>query len=290
MWVCSGQSNMAFLLENAFNGTQLVQEANDYPEIRLFTTAKTTSAEPLTELIRVEQPWSVANNLSVSDDGKLGVAVGDDDWLYMSAVCYLYGRGLHKALGVPVGLLNTNWGGTVIQDWSSAEAMARCASTTGLTTTGETPVGVATHLFNAMISPLLNHTIAGVIWWQGESNGGAPVPYGCQMPALVADWRQKWFAGSDGRTASDFPFGVVQLAGCPDDTDSLAGVPIRVFQTGGGATVSPPMHLPNRLMPNTFMATAYDLGDATSPFGAVHIRYKQASRCPSVPLTVGRRT
>ena len=126
-----------------------------------------------------------------------------------------------------------------------------------------------------MVSPLLNHTIAGVVWWQGESNGGAPVAYGCQMPALVADWRRKWTAASGGRTAGDFPFGVVQLAGCPDDADSLGGVPIRVFQTGGSGSVTPPMHLPNPLMPNTFMATAYDLGDATSPFGAVHIRYKQ---------------
>eukprot|EP00936_MAST-01D_sp_MAST-1D-sp1_P000222 g222.t1 len=283
-WVCSGQSNMAFLLENTFNGSLLVQDANNWPEVRLFTTAKTTSAAPLLELLRVEQPWAIANNVSVSDDGSrvsvgagagAGLGVGDDNWLYMSAVCYLYGLGVHKALGVPVGLMNTNWGGTAIQDWSSAEAMAACTHKSSSDGDDQPPLRVATHLFNAMVSPLLNHSIAGVVWWQGESNGGAPVPYGCQMPALVADWRVKWHAASEGRTAADFPFGVVQLAGCPDDADSLGGVPIRVFQTGGSGVVPPAMHLPNALMPNTFLATAYDLGDATSPFGAVHIRYKQ---------------
>ena len=252
----------------------------------------------------------VANNVSVSDDGKAararaasgngggggggvggGSGSGDDNWLYMSAVCYLYGLGVHQALGVPVGLMNTNWGGTAIQDWMGADALAACAKdehrapvqqqgrlalSSPAPAPAPPPLGVPTHLFNAMVSPLLNHTIAGVVWWQGESNGGAPVPYGCQMAALVADWRAKWHAGSGGATAADFPFGVVQLAGCPDggDAPGLGGVAIRMFQTGGGANNTPAGHLPNALMPNTFMAVSYDLGDETSPFGAVHIRYK----------------
>ena len=103
------------------NGTALVQDANNFPDIRLFTTSKTTSAVPLLDLKSVEQPWSIGNNVSVSDDGKYGVGVEDDNWLYMSAVCYLYGRGVHQALGVPVGLLNTNWGGTVIQGRGGTE-------------------------------------------------------------------------------------------------------------------------------------------------------------------------
>ena len=61
VWVCSGQSNMAFLLENAFGGAALVQQANDYPELRLFTTAKKTSVVPLLELLAVEQPWSATS-------------------------------------------------------------------------------------------------------------------------------------------------------------------------------------------------------------------------------------
>ena len=92
----------------------VVQDANNYPDLRFMTTRKTRSASPQRELHGVELPWSVSSNVSVSDDGKLGRQdVGDDNWLYMSAVCYLYGRNLHIARGVPVGLLNSNWGGTL---------------------------------------------------------------------------------------------------------------------------------------------------------------------------------
>ena len=70
---------MAFLVENAFGGKELVQDANHHPTIRLFTTRKLTAAQPLSELgedtnaggwVRgVELPWSVASNVSISDDG-----------------------------------------------------------------------------------------------------------------------------------------------------------------------------------------------------------------------------
>jgi len=275
VWICSGQSNMAFLLEMAFNGSDLVQDANNHPELRFMTTRKTTADVPLRELIGpVREPWSVSSNLSVSQNSKLSATSGDDNWLYMSAVCYLYGLNIHKARGIPVGLINTNWGGTAIQDWMSTDALAACTgdgndaevSTPALAT----GVGHATHLFNAMVSPLMNHTISGAVWYQGESNSGSPVAYGCQQPALVADWRTKWHAASGGHTAADFPFGVVQLAPVLGYDYSA----IRWFQTGSPSEGVAFGHLPNPVMPNTFMAVAYDLGDAESPYGSVHIRYK----------------
>ena len=58
-----------------------------------------------------EQVWSVSSNISVSDDRKTWAGqVDDDNWLYMSAVCYIFGREVHKRTGMPVGLMNTNWG------------------------------------------------------------------------------------------------------------------------------------------------------------------------------------
>ena len=108
---------------------------------------------------------------------------------------------------------------------------------------------------------------------QGESNGGAPVKYGCQLPALVNSWRSHWHSGSGGETAGDFPFGVVQLsavivAANSSANSSIACTQIRWYQTRQLGS------LPNPLMKNTFMATTYDLGDATSPYGSVHTRYK----------------
>ena len=66
-------------------------------------------------------------------------------------------------------------------------------------------------LYNAMIHPFLNMTIFGAIWYQGESNSNAPNTYNCTFPAMIDDWRQKWFLGSDGNTNKTFPFGFVQV-------------------------------------------------------------------------------
>ena len=270
VWVCSGQSNMAFLVENAFGGADLVQDANNHPEIRLFTTRKLTAGSPLQELgqdtneggwVRgVELPWSIASNVSISDDGAHDA--NDDNWLYMSAVCYLYGLEIHTALGVPVGLMNTNWGGTAIQDWCPQQALDDCSHV------APTPgrLGVATHLYNAMIHPLMNHTIKGVVWYQGESNGGDPEGYSCLQPAMIKRWREGWAAGSN--TDAAFPFGLVQLAGNTGDTFGLPQFRW-LGQTDGYGV------LPNPKMPNTFMAASYDLGDAPSPFGSVHSRNKK---------------
>jgi sialate O-acetylesterase len=59
-------------------------------------------------------------------------------------------------------------------------------------------------LYNGMIAPLLNYSIKGVIWYQGESNAGNPAEYGRTFPALIKDWRRQWDQGT-------FPFLYVQL-------------------------------------------------------------------------------
>lgn len=59
-------------------------------------------------------------------------------------------------------------------------------------------------LYNAMIAPLVRYPIRGVIWYQGESNGGRGLQYRSLFPALIDDWRAQW-----GR---DFPFLFVQIA------------------------------------------------------------------------------
>ncbi len=75
--------------------------------------------------------------------------------------------------------------------------------------TGPLPASTAvqylpTGLFNAMIAPLLNYTIKGVIWYQGESNAGYAESYYPLFSTLITDWRKQWKQG-------DFPFLYVQL-------------------------------------------------------------------------------
>lgn len=267
---------MAFLVENAFGGAELVQDANNHPEIRFFTTRKLTALSPLQELGQltnagewtrgVELPWSISSNISISDDHRTEddsmVDVNNDNWLYMSAVCYLFGKQMQAARNVPVGLINTNWGGTVIQDWCPTAALAEC----GHALSNPMPE-VSTQLYNAMISPLMNHTIKGVIWYQGESNNRDPLGYKCLLPALVKYWRQGWSVGS--LTDPLFPFGVVQLAGDVGN-DSLALPKFRF--TGQTQDVG---YLPNERIQHSFLVPAHDLGDSASPHGSVHCRYKK---------------
>ena len=111
LFFASGQSNMAFLVQNAFNGSALVQDANNWPNIRLYTSKKLSSPKPLVQQPEIEEPWSVASNISISMNNKRGNGRRlDDDWLYMSAVAWLFARRIHKITEIPVGILNTNWG------------------------------------------------------------------------------------------------------------------------------------------------------------------------------------
>jgi sialate O-acetylesterase len=190
VWVCSGQSNMAFLTEMAMNGQTLVEEAcNHGAQVRLFTTRKLTATSPLLELGQdtngglwtrgVELPWSRASRKTISDDGA-APSTNDDDWLYMSAVCYLFGLEINRARGVPVGLINTNWGGTQIEDWMPQQAIDDCSHGTS-DANGSLPEvvlapRVATHLYNAMISPLLNQTIKGAMYVPCSQIVPSPLP------------------------------------------------------------------------------------------------------------------
>ena len=67
-------------------------------------------------------------------------------------------------------------------------------------------------LWNAMIVPFLNVTIYGAIWYQGEENAQRPMyPYNCTFPAMIDDWRSKWYASTQHNTDETFPFGFVQV-------------------------------------------------------------------------------
>ncbi|MUP44947.1 sialate O-acetylesterase [Gramella sp. BOM4] len=62
-------------------------------------------------------------------------------------------------------------------------------------------------LYNAMVNPLLNYSIKGVIWYQGESNTGEPEKYKAMFSDMITDWREKW-----DQEPENFPFLFVQLA------------------------------------------------------------------------------
>jgi sialate O-acetylesterase len=105
VWVCSGQSNMEFHLSQANGGMQAAAEAN-YPEMRLFTVRRATSAAPLDD---VDGRWVVASPQTAPS---------------FSAVGFFFGRELYQKLKVPVGLIHSSWGGTPAEAWTSQQTLA----------------------------------------------------------------------------------------------------------------------------------------------------------------------
>ncbi len=117
VWICSGQSNMQMTVGLIFNGTEEIANAGNYPKIRVFTVAQAGSATPAEELFAITLNWSVASSASI----------GGPDWRYTSAVCWLYGRQIHQALGGrPIGLIATSYGGTAIELWMPPKALQDC--------------------------------------------------------------------------------------------------------------------------------------------------------------------
>ena len=100
-------------------------------------------------------------------------------------------------------------------------------------------------LFNGMIAPLLNYTIKGVIWYQGESNTSKPMEYRRLFSALIADWRQKWNEG-------DFPFLYVQLANYMES---------KVQPSESSWAELREAQLETLAVPNTGMVVALDIGE-----------------------------
>ncbi|KAE8295520.1 Sialate O-acetylesterase [Larimichthys crocea] len=257
VWLCGGQSNMCFETYKIFNASEELALAAKYPHVRPFMVAEEMSKTELSDLIKVELPWSVPTAANVGR---------------FSAVCWLFGRYMNEHLKYPIGLVQSCWGGTPIEDWSSSRALQKC----GLQQNGPQ---ASSGLWNSMIHPLLNMTIKGAIWYQGESNTNYNQDkYSCSFPAMIDDWRMAFHEGSGGQTADDFPFGFVQLSTYIKGS-TLDGMPnIRWHQTADFGFV------PNLRMQKTFMAVALDLPDEYSPYHPIHPRDKQdvASR-----LTLG---
>ncbi len=111
VWICSGQSNMQWTVKQAANAETEIAGAN-HPQIRMFNVERAPNLE---EQGDCKGAWKEATTANVGD---------------FSAVGYFFGRHLHNVLKVPVGLINTSWGGTRIEAWTSSLALAErpCAT------------------------------------------------------------------------------------------------------------------------------------------------------------------
>ena len=145
---------MQFSIPATTNASAEAENANNYPDIRLFTVGQGTSSKtPLNDLKTIEQKWAVANATSVSGGGGFG---------YFSSVCWFFGKRIYDSLKAsgsttPLGLVSNNWGGTPVEHWADPAAFARCNRTDTDST-----------LYNAMINPYVVGPMAlkGMTWYQ----------------------------------------------------------------------------------------------------------------------------
>jgi sialate O-acetylesterase len=194
VWVCSGQSNMQWSVRQALNPDQEITAAQ-FPKIRLFTVVRNPSETPLDDCQGNNQgSWVVCSPETIPG---------------FSAVGYFFGRQLHQDLELPVGLINTSWGGTICEAWTSRQTLETDADFQAILDRAKVfkpgQPNQASVLYNGMISPLIPFGIRGAIWYQGESNVSRAEQYAKLFPAMITDWRTQWGQG-------DFPFLFVQLA------------------------------------------------------------------------------
>jgi len=104
VWLASGQSNMEWPMSaRIINQKQEIQNAN-YPNIRMFSVPRNLNG------INIDlASWKVSTLKNISD---------------FSAVGYFFAREIHNRLGVPVGIINSSWGGTRVEAWTSIEKLA----------------------------------------------------------------------------------------------------------------------------------------------------------------------
>ncbi len=246
VYICSGQSNMEWPLSQA-NDAQAEIASAKFPNIRLLTVPKKIAATPQKEFAGATN-WQVCSPETIPG---------------FSAVAYFFGREINQKTGVPIGLINASWGGTIAQAWMSKDALVKRDDLRALTlqTEGNPPdlPNQPTVLFNGMIAPLLGFPSRGAIWYQGESNAERATQYQTLFPELIKDWRAQWNAKQDG---SEFGFYFVQLANYMARTDQpveSGWAELREAQTLALST------------PRTGMATTIDIGEGAN----IHPKNKQ---------------
>lgn len=245
VWLCSGQSNMAFTIsalqpiENFTAKEQVLKEAHSVPTIRQFTVPLLKSTAIPSLLLDSKGKWLVCDSNNVKK---------------FTAVGYFFARDLYYELNVPIGIMNISYGGTAIENWMNEQtlqlkpewksiytnfykqltefpgklaeyqqkeatlmAQFQLDSIRSVETKAALPRkpgaplhpaerGGPTGLWNTMIAPLIPFPFKGCVWYQGEANASRARQYKDLLPAMILSWRNSWGMG-------DFPFIIIQLPG-----------------------------------------------------------------------------
>ena len=204
VWLASGQSNMEWPLVSADGGAAAAAASND-PLFRQFKVTKGLANEP-SNTLPSGSSWAPATPIFAGN---------------FSAVAFYFGRALRaQRPGVPIGILNSSYGGSRIETWMTDEMLGFDESTVTLAN-GEAE-RQPTVAYNKMLHPIVGFPIKGIIWYQGESNADNiddAADYAALFHTMIEGWRDLWGQG-------DVPFLWVQLPNFgPPQTPATLSVP-----------------------------------------------------------------
>ncbi len=238
VWICSGQSNMEMTPDWGLQNKEEEIKNARYPEMRFFFIPRHKANTPQDD---TPGYWTECT---------------PETMRHFSSAGYFFGRELIRKLHVPVGLVYSNWGGTPVEVWikdsliMNDPVLKEAAAELQPRPWWPEKPGAA---WNAMIHPLIPFNIAGVIWYQGESNTQNAWSYYRSFPLLITSWREAW--------KKEFPFYYVQIAPYRyKGRDSLDAAVVRDAQL---KTLS--------VVPHTGMAVTMDIGNLTD----IHPKNKQ---------------
>lgn len=279
VWLCSGQSNMAFAVRGVQDADREMAAA-DFPLIRQFKVPSAVADKPAADMAG---SWTACSPATVGG---------------FSAVAYFFARDLHQKFGVPIGIVNSSWGGTQIESWMSepalradpaakevfarwearlaehparqaehAAALAKWEAEKTAAAIAEKPFARSAPakpegpgsrwqpagIYHAMIAPLAPYGLRGVLWYQGETNATRPAEYASLFTGLIQQWRAEFGAA--------LPFYFVQLANHEASAGNRGDTWAYLREAQARALV----------LPHTGMAVTIDIGDPKD----IHPKNKQ---------------
>ncbi len=259
VWLCSGQSNMAFPLKQAATGHTELRSKATLPLLRLFrhkllsetgnTAWDSLTLEKTNALQFFDGNWATTDSASSAD---------------FSAIAYYFGKKILASENVPIGLIQVAVGGSTTESWIDRFSMeqdnllvnefsnwrnndfiqpwARERANLNLQNSSnprQRHPYEPSYNYEAGIAPLTSSPITGIIWYQGESNTHNAELHNHLFTTLVNSWRRGW--------GYDFPFYFVQLPGIDRSSWPYFRDAQRRLQ---------------KQIANTSMAVSYDLGDS----------------------------
>lgn len=226
--LCSGQSNMEFSPSWGYmEKTDSVVAQATQEDIRMFRVDYRTTPTPSHD---VSGCWRSTTPENV---------------MTFSAIGYFIACKVRAELGVPVGIIDSSWGGTPVETWTPAEPYRSCewlaAQNKRLSpiTWGATEPGVT---YNAMIAPLAPYSIRAVAWYQGEQNCENADAYAAMLKVMVGEWRKAF-------KNEKLPFVYAQIA------------PYKYDSPGMAIVVRDQQRLALDSIPNSALVVIGDLGD-----------------------------